>query len=356
MSKSKLPENLGKTKDKIHFTNEGITNPQNIDYAGAFANLGIDNSKSIEDFFKEMKVNILNLDDSEMTFEIIGIDAPIANALRRIIISEIPTMAIEKVTMWQNTSIIHDEVLCHRLGLIPIKVDPRAFTFKKDTDEENENNCVKFKLHVKCEKKKEYLKADKKTIESLPVEQVYTNTTVYSSALEWIPIGKQAEIYKDNPIRPVHDNIIIAKLRPGQEIEAELRCEKGKGKVHAKWSPVATAYYRLMPHIEILDKITGDKAQELVNTCPMGVYDIEDIGGQKQAVVSKPFDCTMCRECIRNENFTKSIDLGKVRNHYIFTIEAVGMLSPVDIFKESLHILKEKCLHHYSFFEEKKQK
>ena len=44
-----------------------------------------------------------------------------------------------------------------------------------------------------------------------------------------------------------------------KEIEAELRCEKGKGKVHAKWSPVATAYYRLMPHIEILDKITGDK-------------------------------------------------------------------------------------------------
>lgn len=86
-------------------------------------------------------------------------------------------MAIEKVGLWQNTSIIHDEVLCHRLGLIPIKVDPRLFVFKKDTDDDSEINCVKFKLHVKCERKPKYLNADKSTIDSLPVEEVYTNTT-----------------------------------------------------------------------------------------------------------------------------------------------------------------------------------
>ncbi len=44
-------------------------------------------------------------------------------------IAEIPTMAIEKVNMWQNTSIIHDENLAHRVGLIPIKADPRLFEF-----------------------------------------------------------------------------------------------------------------------------------------------------------------------------------------------------------------------------------
>ena len=42
-------------------------------------------------------------------------------------LSEIPTMAIEKVNFWQNTSVLPDEVLCHRLGLIPIKADPSIF-------------------------------------------------------------------------------------------------------------------------------------------------------------------------------------------------------------------------------------
>jgi DNA-directed RNA polymerases I and III subunit RPAC1 len=77
------------------------------------------------------------------------------------------------------------------------------------------------------------------------------------------------------------DDILIAKLRPGQEIEMELICEKGIGKTHAKWSPVSTAYYRLVPDITITKDITGDDAEELKKLCPTGVYDIEDLGGKK---------------------------------------------------------------------------
>jgi len=266
-------------------------------------------------------------------------------------------MAIEKAGLYQNTSIIHDEVLCHRIGLVPIKIDPRKFVFKKENEDDNENNCVKLKLHVKCEKKPEYAKMDKKTLESLPVDQVYTNTIVYSGAMEWVPIGKQAETFKDSPIRPVHDGIIIAKLRENQEIEAELKCEKGKGKTHAKWSPVASAYYRLMPHIEFKKEVLNEQAEEVKNICPMNVYDIEDLGKNvKRAVVARPYDCTMCRECIRPEHLNAAIGLGKVRDHFIFTIESIGIYSPIDIFKEALQILKEKCLYHADYFEDKKEK
>lgn len=62
-----------------------------------------------------------------MEFDLIGVDPSIANALRRILLSEIPTMAIEQVYIWNNSSIIQDEVLAHRLGLIPLLVDPREF-------------------------------------------------------------------------------------------------------------------------------------------------------------------------------------------------------------------------------------
>ncbi len=60
----------------------------------------------------------------------IGIDASIANAFRRILLAEIPTMAIEKVYINNNTSVIQDEVLAHRLGLIPLKADPTKFKLK----------------------------------------------------------------------------------------------------------------------------------------------------------------------------------------------------------------------------------
>lgn len=78
-------------------------------------------------FLKHCEIEIIKLDDEEIVFDLVGVEPPLANALRRILIAEIPTMAIEKVNMWQNTSIIPDENLAHRMGLIPIKADPREF-------------------------------------------------------------------------------------------------------------------------------------------------------------------------------------------------------------------------------------
>jgi len=72
---------------------------------------------------------VRRLDSEEIEFDLVGVEPPLANALRRILIAEIPTIAIEKVNMWQNTSIIPDENLAHRMGLIPIKADPRLFEY-----------------------------------------------------------------------------------------------------------------------------------------------------------------------------------------------------------------------------------
>ncbi len=100
-----------------------------------YQSLGVDNKFDINDLMSNLKIKIIDYKPKEglLVFDLIGVDAPVANAFRRILLSEIPTMAIEHVWIHNNTSIIQDEVLAHRLGLIPIKVDPRKFEFKKRT-------------------------------------------------------------------------------------------------------------------------------------------------------------------------------------------------------------------------------
>lgn len=184
--------------------------------------------------------------------------------------------------MWQNTSVIPDENLAHRMGLIPLAVDPRLFEFKDPEGSYDENNSLRFKLHVKCTSKLQGRAPFNCTLEE--EEKYFDHSNVYSGDLEWVPMGSQAERFKRNKPRPLHDDILIAKLRPGQEIEMEVICEKGLGKTHAKWSPVCTAYYRNLPDIKFTKPITGDDAKQLKQLCPMGVFDIEDLGSKgKQA-------------------------------------------------------------------------
>jgi hypothetical protein len=80
-------------------------------------------------------------------------------------------------------------------------------------------------------------------------------------------------------IRPVQKDILILKLRPGQEIELEAHAVKGIGKTHAKWSPVATAFYRLLPEVTLKQEVEGEEAAALEKMCPKNVFDIEDLGG-----------------------------------------------------------------------------
>lgn len=70
-------------------------------------------------------------------------------------------------------------------------------------------------------------------------------------------MGNQKEKFKG--IKLVYDTILIAKLRENQEIFLEIYAEKGIGKKHTKWSPVATAFYRLMPDIALNEKFDHEK-------------------------------------------------------------------------------------------------
>jgi len=165
---------------------------------------------------------------------------------------------------------------------------------------------------------------------------------VYAKDFVWEPLSsKQKDIFnKLAPPEPVEGDILITKLRPGQEIELKAYCEKGIGKTHAKWSPVATASYRLLPEFEFpLGRLRGDEAEELKKICPTGVFDIEDDG---YAFARYPRRCTTCRICI--ERFQDRIKLHKLKNHFIFCVDSTGCVPAPILFEKAISVLHGKAL------------
>lgn len=312
-------------QSQLRLTREGPVNPDTKDFCGAFAALEMDNSWDMNQFKQGFSITITRLSDELVEFDMVGIDPPLANAFRRILIAEVPTVAISQVTLYQNTGVIHDENLAHRLGLVPLVFEPDNLEWRPPDSEFNETNSLKFTLHAICERGKR---------------------SVYSGDLQWQPWSDvQEEQFRDNPPRPVADDILIAQLRSGQEIECECFCEKGLGKEHAKWSPVCTAFYRLLPQITFNKDILGANAEKLKQTCPMNVFDIEELPkGGKRAIVANPRNCTTCRECIESFNGEEmGLVLGKAKQHYLFSIESTGSIPAPLLFEKALRKLQDKC-------------
>ncbi|XP_057433078.1 uncharacterized protein LOC130725910 [Lotus japonicus] len=348
----KLPPHLELLRTRVLCNVDAPQHTDTIQYSGAYAALGVDNSLRFDDFCKNFKVEVKRLTDDEMEFDMIGIDPAIANAFRRILISEVPTMALERVYIANNTSLVQDEVLAHRLGLVPINADPRLFEYPDNAGENNEKNSIVFKLHVHCKKGQPRITVLSDQLKWLPngseliAEDTKPNTdskpktfTSFTCSQDSLPE------FSSNPPGPRYLDIIIDKLGPGQEIELEAHAVKGIGKTHAKWSPVSTAWYRMLPEVVLLEDVQDELAEELKNKCPLKVFDIEDIGkGKRRAKVARPRDCTLCRECIRGgKEWEDRVSLRRVKDHFIFTVESTGALPPELLFTEAVKILEDKC-------------
>lgn len=158
-----------------------------------------------------MNLKIIKIEDSKIRFNISGIDVSLANALRRIVISEIPTMAIEEITFYENSSILDDEILALRLGLIPLKTDLRTY------NPVSECTC-KGKGCAKCT--------------AILTLDIKGPGTVYSKELK----------STDSEIIPVYDNIPIVKLTEDQGIRLEAKARLGTGKEHMKWQAGLASY------------------------------------------------------------------------------------------------------------------
>jgi len=308
----------------LRLTKEGPENPDIKEFCGAFAAIGMDNSWDLADFRRGFSIQMRSMSEEVVEFDMIGIDPPLINAFRRILIAEVPTIAISRVTISQNTGALQDENLAHRLGLVPIATEPDDLKWKGKDQDFTEENSIKFALKKSC-------------------DDAQGKLSIYSRDLEWVPMGaQQAAFYKDNPPRPVVGDILITQLRRGQELECECLCEKDIGKEHAKWSPVCTASYRLMPVLRHSRSSENEDAQELHRVRAKTIFDLDEGASGRRELIKSPASCSTSRRqdsAVAN----RGLMLTKAKNHFMFTIESVGQVPAPLLFERALEKLRDKC-------------
>lgn len=163
-------------------------------------------------------------------FYITNMDLATANALRRVMLAEVPTIAIDLVEVEKNTSVLPDEFIAHRLGLVPLNskhVDDVIYTRDCDCEQYCENCSVTLTLQAECR--------------GSEVMKVFARDLVAAEPRpnEWVglPVFGGSE-----------EGCLIVKLRQGQEIKMKCVAKKGIAKEHAKWAPTAAIGFEYDPH------------------------------------------------------------------------------------------------------------
>lgn len=161
-----------------------------------------------------VSIDVIESSPSRIRIRLKGVDRAYANAIRRVAIAQVPTMAIEDVVILENSSVMFDELVSHRLGLIPLKTDLARYNLPEDCDCKSPLGCPKCRVLL--------------VLDAEAAERV---RTVNSGDL----------IAEDPETKPIADNIPIVKLAPGQKIKLEAYARLGRGSEHAKWQPTSAS-------------------------------------------------------------------------------------------------------------------
>ena len=259
-----------------------------------------------------MKVTTISLTDDTIRFTLEGVTVALANALRRTMVAEVPIMTIDDIFIFDNSSLVADEILSHRIGLVPLKTDLDTYVLPEVCDCELELGCPK------C-----------RAVLTLDVEATDDNVTVYSGDL----------ISEDAVIIPASPNIPLTKLAPDQAVKLEAYAQLGQGKIHTKWSPVSMCVYQNISEVPVENEAKAMECLEALNSGvnQMRIAELKD--GKLRILDIRLFESNkVCRDAISHETIMSSL----LEDAFLFTVESIGALAPERIVKEAVKTLVAK--------------
>lgn len=249
-----------------------------------------------------MKIRILKKKKDVLTFILEGSSPAFANALRRIMVSEVPTLAVEWVDFNNNSSILFDEIIAHRLGMIPLKFDPSKFNLPDD---------------CRCEGK------------GCPLCQVVFALEKTESGIAHSGDMKSSNKY----VKPTDARFPIIELLKGQGIRLEAVSRMGIGKRHSRWQ-AAISSYQYFP-----DSVTGTckNAKKVIASCPTGALKLK----YSKVDFGDPVLCNLCKKC--EETCGGDFRIKADPTKFIFRVETVSGLEPAYIVQKAVEVLESKA-------------
>jgi DNA-directed RNA polymerase II subunit RPB3 len=251
-------------------------------------------------------IEITELKNDVIRFVLSKTDLAVANALRRIMLAEVPTMSIDLVEFESNTSMLNDEFIAHRLGMIPlVSHNVGRFRYTRDcTCMQHCSECsVELTLNVRCTDDQTYDVTSKELISQDP--DVYPVRMEDVDSMATITSGRATET----------PGILIVKLRKNQQLKVRCIAKKGTGKEHAKWSPVCNVSFEYDP--DNLLRHTSYRVEEDINKeWPKSPFSqMSHYTGQEPYLYMEEPD------------------------KFYFTVETVGSLAPESVVSMAMEIL-----------------
>lgn len=257
-----------------------------------------------------MKIDFSSIGADSTSFVLNGSDIAFANALRRSMQSEVMSFAIEDVRIYDNTSALFDEMLAHRLGLIPLTTDLQSY-IPRDQCSCGGKGCAQ------C-------------------------TVTLTMSVEGPRMVISEDLISQDPaVQPAVGQVPIVKLEKNQKVVLEAQAILNRGLVHSKWQPVTICGYKNYPLITPDTRCDG--CGLCVDKCPMNILEVK--GGKIAVKEGQDTQCSLCRlceqECLNSGiGDEPAIHIDRDQGRFIFSMESDGSLPASEILKQGLLYLK----------------
>jgi len=235
--------------------------------------------------------------EDEIRFVVDGIDAAFANTLRRTLMMEVPVYACNEIVFYNNSSPLYDEMVSHRIGLVPIS-----------TPFETEEGAKMVTISLEAEGPGNVLSGD---------------------------------MVSDDPeVMPINDDFLLLKLGEGQSIKLNAECNVGFGKDHVRWQ-AGLASYKNYPIIKI-DSERCNVCGECVKACPVKILVMGEEGVNPENIIKCTF-CRSCEEACKRLNEDSIIKVTPMTDKFIFKLETYGNMSAKDLLNTALNVIEKKA-------------